>query len=175
MTLPSFTGEAGRKAHRALLLLHGLPSLIRMFRTPALPAFRSLSPGSARLPGFDTPTDGRNKIPRTRSSLRRDHESLHRSARAIALHALHAGLWRSRRLSHGIGASGSIEAQNRSDAVSQTKVWGRIGRRGGPFGPIAAANESALRANLFVGWPQRGRATSEATPTWNAMTRISGQ
>ncbi len=90
--LSIFYREAGPKGAPALLLLHGLPS--SSLRTHRLA--------------------GRNKIRVHVRSLRRDHESLHRSARAIALHALHAGLWRSRRLSHGIGASGSDRGSNRS-------------------------------------------------------------
>jgi len=37
-----------------------------------------------------------------------------------------------------------------------------------------AANEVRFEP-ICCRWPQRGAATSEATPTWNAMTRISGQ
>src|ERR1700726_4063561 len=75
-------------------------------RAALRPAFRSLSPGRARLPGLRTqrlagPANLRVYV----RSLRRDHEALHRSARALALHAVHAGLRRPRGLSHGPGPS----------------------------------------------------------------------
>src|SRR6266536_5815554 len=75
-------------------------------RTSLRPAFRSLSPCRARLPGIRTQRlAGPEKIRVYVRSLCRDHESLHRSARALALHALHAGLRRPGGFSHGRGPS----------------------------------------------------------------------
>src|SRR6266849_4165957 len=66
-------------------------------RASLRPAFRSLSPCRARLPGLWTQRlAGPEKIRVYIRSLRRDHESLHRSARALAFYSLHAGLRRPR-------------------------------------------------------------------------------
>src|SRR6267378_7532800 len=59
-------------------------------RAALRPALRSLSPGFARLPGLRTQRlAGPKTIHLHLRSLRRDHESLHGSARALALYALH--------------------------------------------------------------------------------------
>src|SRR5882762_5942046 len=82
------------------------PLFIADVRAAFRPAFRSLSPGRARLPGLRTQRlAGPANIRLYVRSLRRDHESLHRSARALALHAVHAGLRRPRGFSHGPGPS----------------------------------------------------------------------
>src|SRR5215469_964285 len=66
-------------------------------RAALRPAFRSLSPCRARLPGLRTQRlAGLEAVRLYVRSLRPDHDSLHRSARALALHAVHAGLWRTR-------------------------------------------------------------------------------
>src|SRR6266851_7706174 len=80
--------------------------IIADVRAAIRPAFRSLSPGRARLPRLRTQRlAGPEKVRVHLRSLRRDHESLHRSPRALALHALHAGLRRPRGFSHGPGSS----------------------------------------------------------------------
>src|SRR5258708_13303789 len=67
--------------------------IIADVRASVRPAFRSLSPCRARLPGLRSQRlAGPENIRVYVRSLRRDHESFHRSARAFALHALHAGL-----------------------------------------------------------------------------------
>src|SRR3989442_4620127 len=64
-------------------------------RASLRPAIRSLSPCRARLPGLWTQRlAGPEKIRVYVRPLCRDHESLHRGARVLALHALHAGLRR---------------------------------------------------------------------------------
>src|SRR5881628_1942175 len=71
-------------------------------RASLRPAFRSLSPCRARLPRLRTQRlAGPETIRVYVRSLRPDHESLHRSARALALHAVHAGLRRPRGFSNG--------------------------------------------------------------------------
>src|SRR6266702_4320543 len=68
------------------------PLFIADVRAALGPAFRSLSPGRARLPGLRTQRlAGPENLRVYVRSLRPDHESLHRSARALALHAVHAG------------------------------------------------------------------------------------
>src|SRR5438270_1290707 len=75
-------------------------------RASLRPALRSLSPCRARLPGFRTQRlAGPEKIRVHIRLLRRGHESLHRSARALVLYALHAGLWRPGWFSYGLSPS----------------------------------------------------------------------
>src|SRR2546426_10304360 len=54
------------------------------------------------------------------------------------------------------------------------KVSGRTGRRGGLFGPIARPTKARF-APTSCRCRRRGRAMSEAIPTWNAMTPICGR
>src|SRR6266487_18199 len=83
------------------------PVFIADVRASVRPAVRSLSPDRARLPGLRTQRlAGPETVRVYVRSLRRDHESLYRSARALALHVVHAGLRRPRRVSHGPGPSG---------------------------------------------------------------------
>src|SRR5208283_6093007 len=84
-------------------------------RTALRPAFRSLSPGRARLSRLRTqrlagPKEFRIHV----RSLRGDHEPFHRSHRALALHTLYAGLWRARGFSYGAGSSRSHRGSHRS-------------------------------------------------------------
>src|SRR6202521_4699231 len=82
--------------------------LIPDVRGPVFTAFRSLSPSRARLSRIRTQRlAGSEKIPLYFRPLRRHHESFHRSVRALALLALHAGLRGPSRLPHGPGASGA--------------------------------------------------------------------
>src|SRR5437868_1845940 len=99
----------GRRRRRADAAPAARTSLfIADVRAALRPAFRSLSPGRARLPGLRTQRlAGPETIRVYVRSLRPDHESLHRSARTHALHAVHAGLRRPRGVSHGPGPSGA--------------------------------------------------------------------
>src|SRR5262249_3183250 len=97
--------EAGPKDAPPLLMLQGFPSSSR--RASICPTFRSLSPRRAGLPRLRTQRlAGSEKIRLLVRLLRCDHESLHRSDRALALHALHAGLRRPGGFPHGLGPSG---------------------------------------------------------------------
>src|SRR5262249_24027273 len=94
-------------------------------RASLRPATRSLSPCGSRLPGLRTQRRaGPEKIRVYVRSVRRDQESLHRSTRALALHALHAGLRRPRRISHGFGPSGPDRGSHRQDAVAHNEGLG---------------------------------------------------
>src|SRR6185312_14130675 len=105
--------------------------LIADVRASIRPAFRPLSPGGARLPRLRTQRlAGPEKVRVYVRSLRRDHESLYGSARALALHALHAGLRRPRGLSHGLGPSGPDRGPHRP---------GRGGAQRRPGGELEAA------------------------------------
>ena len=129
--LSIFYREAGPKDAPTLLLLHGLPSSSRMFE----PLFARLAdrypPGRARLPGLRAQRlAGPEEICLHVRPLRRDHESLRRSARALALHAVHAGLRRPRGVSHGPSPSGADRGAHRT---------GRSGAQRRPGGELEAA------------------------------------
>ena len=149
--LSIFYREAGPKDAPTLLLLHGLPSSSRMFE----PLFARLSDRyhlvAPDYPGFghsDWPDP--KKFAYTFDHYRRDHESLHRSARALALHALHAGLRRPGRFSHGAWRIRSaIEALIVQDAVAHNEGLGANWKTRRAFWADRAANESALRTNLL--------------------------
>src|SRR3989449_723950 len=105
--------------------------LVTDVRAPLRPAFRSLSPGRARLPGLRAQRlAGPEEICLHVRPLRRDHESLRRSARALALHAVHAGLRRPRGVSHGVSPSGAHRGPHRP---------GRGGAQRRPGGELEAA------------------------------------
>src|SRR3989441_1761979 len=55
-----------------------------------------------------------------------------------------------------------------------TKAWARFGRRVGPFGPTAPPTKARF-VPTCCRCKRRGRAMSEAIPTWNAMTPICGR
>src|SRR5260221_2601604 len=94
-------------------------------------ALRSLSPDRTGLPGLRTQRlAAAERLRVYLRSLRRDHEPLHRSARAFALHALHAGLRRSRGISHGARESGPDRGVDRP---------GRRGAQRRPGGELEAA------------------------------------
>src|SRR5882762_1534178 len=104
--LSIFYREAGPKDAPTLLLLHGLPSSSRMFD----PFFTQLS-DRYHLVAPDYPGFGHSDWPDPKKFAytfdhSRNHESLHRSAGTLAVHALHAGLRRARGFSHGLSSSG---------------------------------------------------------------------
>src|SRR6266481_1949894 len=100
--------QRGRAERRANAFAVARASfLIPDVRSSLHPAFRSLSPGSARLSGlWPQRLAGPEKIRVHIRSHSRNHESLHRSAGTLAVHALHAGLRRARGFSHGLSSSG---------------------------------------------------------------------
>src|SRR5262249_46969449 len=88
-------------------------------RAALRPALRSLSPCCARLPRLRTQRLARPETLRVYvRSLRRDRGSLHRSARARALHAVHARLRRPGRFSHGPGPSRADRGPDRPERRS---------------------------------------------------------
>src|SRR5438876_1211691 len=100
--------------------------LIPDVRTPILSPVRSLSPYRARLPRLWPQRLARpeNICVHVRSH-RRNHESLHRSSWALALHALHAGLRRPRGFSHGLNPSGSNRGSHRPGCCGAQRGPGR--------------------------------------------------
>src|SRR6202521_2241132 len=146
--------QRGRAERRANAFAVARASfLIPDVRAPVLSAFRSLSPGSARLSGlWPQRLAGPENIRVHVRSLRRDHESLHGSARAIAFHALHAGLRRPRRLSHGLGASGPDRGSNRSGRrFAQRRSGGELEAAAGFLGRSRCQRKYASRKSAVAG------------------------
>ena len=172
--LSIFYREAGPKDAPTLLLLHGLPSSSRMFE----PLFARLS-DHYHLVAPDYPGFGHSDWPDpkqfayTFDHYRRHHESVYPSARALALHTLHAGLWRAGGFPHGPGAPGARGSSHRPGRGRHNEGLGRTGRRAASFGRIALPMRDALRKNL-LSLATTSPAMSETIPTWSAMTRISG-
>src|SRR5439155_16283382 len=126
--------------------------IIADVRAALRPAFRSLSPCRARLPRLRTQRlAGPEKIRVYVRSLCRDHESLHRSARALALHALLAGLRRRGPVGFRMALAHPerIEALIVQDAVAHNEGLGANWKTRRAFWADRAANESALRTNLL--------------------------
>ncbi len=104
--LPFFIGKRDRRMPRRFSCCTDCP-LLADVRASLRSAFGSLSLGRARLPGLRTQRlAGPEQIRVYVRPLRRDHESLHRSSRSLAVHALHAGLRRPRGFSQDLGPSG---------------------------------------------------------------------
>ena len=145
-----FYREAGPKDAPTLLLLHGLPSSSRMFE----PLFTRLS-DHYHLVAPDYPGFGHSDWPDpkqfayTFNHYRRHHESVYRNARALALHTLHAGLWRAGGFPHGASHPERIEALIVQDAVAHNEGLGANWKTRREFWAERAPNESALRTNLL--------------------------
>src|SRR6266581_4753457 len=122
-------------------------------RAALRPAFRSLSPCRARLPGLRTQRlAGPENIRVYVRSLRRDHESLHRSARALALHAVHAGLRRPRGFSHGPGPSGPDRGSHRPGCGgAQRRPGGELGAAASLLGRSRRQRKHAAHESPLAG------------------------
>src|SRR6266487_4420602 len=151
------------------------PLFIADVRAALRPAFRWLPPCRARLPGLRTQRlAGPENLRVYVRSLRPDHKSLHRSARALALHAVHAGLRRPRGFSHGLGPSGADRGAHRPGRGGpQRRPGGQLEAAACFRGPSARPTKARF-APISCRGPRRGRAMSATIPTWNAMTRICG-
>ena len=172
--LSIFYREAGQKDAPTLLLLHGLPSSSRMFE----PLFARLS-GRYHLVAPDYPGFGHSDWPdpknsRTRSitspgsritSPRRSgSRTTHSTCRTTAAPWVFVWSW-------PIRTALSLSSFR---TLSRTmKAWERIGKRGGPFGPIAPPTKVRF-GQISCHCQPRARAMSATIPTSNAMTRISG-
>ena len=148
--LSIFYREAGAKGCADASPAAWISLFIADVRASLCPALRSLSPGRARLPGLRTQRlAGPENIRIYVRPLGRDHESLRRSARAHALHALHAGLRRPGGFSHGLGPSGADRGSHRSGRCRAQRRPGALWKPRRAFWADRAANESALRANFL--------------------------
>ena len=89
---------------------------------------RPVSPRRSRLPRLRAQRlAGSEELRVHVRPLRRDPESLRRSARSLPLHALHAGLRRSGGISHGVGSSGPGRGAHSSRTPCRTmKGWSEL-------------------------------------------------
>src|SRR6267143_1947551 len=112
------------------------PLFIADVRASLRPPVRSLSPGRARLPRLRTQRlAGPESIRLHVRPLRRDHESLRRSTRALALHAVYAGLRRPRGVSHGVSPSGADRGAHRPGrGGAQRRLGGELEGAAGLLG-----------------------------------------
>ena len=114
------------------------------------PAFRSLSPGRARLPGLRTQRlAGPEEI---RLYIRSHAEIINHFTEAIglvALHAVHARLWRPCGFSHGTAHPERVEALIVQDAVAHNEGLGANWATRRAFWADRHAHEQALRNNLL--------------------------
>jgi hypothetical protein len=76
-------------------------------------------------------------------------ELFRRRDRALALHALYAGLWRARGIPHGTRNPERVEALIFQDVVAHNDGLGVNWKARRPFWADRAANESTLRVNLL--------------------------
>ena len=149
--------------------------LVAAVRAPVRAPLRPLSPGRARLPGLRAQRlAGPEEVRVHLRPHRRDHESFHRGARALALHALHARLRRPGRFPDGPRAPGPRRGAHRP---------GRRGPRRGPRPELEGAPRLLGRprrereprcAPTCCRSRPRARGTSGAIPTSSATTRTSG-
>jgi pimeloyl-ACP methyl ester carboxylesterase len=136
--LSIFYREAGPKGAPTLLLLHGLPSSSRMFE----PLFARLS-DRYHLVALDYPGFGHSDWPDPKKfaytfdhiadSMNHFTEALGLSRYTVYMQDYGGPVGFRMVLAH----PERIEALIVQDAVAHNTAWGRIGRRVGPFGPIA--------------------------------------
>jgi len=172
--LSIFYREAGPKDAPTLLLLHGLPSSSRMFE----PLFARLS-DRYHLIAPDYPGFGHSDWPDPKKfAYTFDHisevvnhftEALGLSRYTLYMQDYGGPVGFRMALAH----PDRIEALIVQDAVAHNEGLGRIGRRGGPFGPIALPTKVRF-APTCCRLPPRGRGMPEMIRTWNAMIRTSG-
>ena len=173
--LSIFYREAGSKDSPTILLLHGLPSSSRMFEPLIRRLSGSLSPRRAGLSRFWPQRVARSEaLSLHLRPVRGNHQSLHGSARTLALHALHAGLRWPGWLSHGLDPSRAPRGPDRAGCgVAQRRPRRRTGRRDAPFG-LTAQPMKARCARICSLWKRHARVTSAMIHELNAMTPISG-
>ena len=149
--LSIFYREAGPKDAPTILLLHGLPSSSRMFE----PLFARLS-DSYHLVAPDYPGFGHSDWPDPKKfAYTFDHfaeimNHFTEALRALALHALHAGLRRPGGLSHDPGTPGAGGGSHRSGRGRAQPGLGENWKTRRAFWADRAANESALRSESAV-------------------------
>jgi pimeloyl-ACP methyl ester carboxylesterase len=171
--LSIFYKEAGPKDAPTLLLLHGLPSSSRMFE----PLFARLS-DRYHLVAPDYPGFGHSDWPDPKKfaytfdhiaeitnhfTRRSGARTTHSTSRTTAAPWVFVWPWPMR----------TALSLSSFRTLSRTmKAWERIGKRGGPFGPIAPPTKVRF-GQISCHCQPRARAMSATIPTSNAMTRIS--
>jgi pimeloyl-ACP methyl ester carboxylesterase len=172
--LSIFYREAGPKDAPTILLLHGLPSSSRMFE----PLFARLS-DRYHLVAPDYPGFGHSDWPDPKTfAYTLDHyaeimnhftEALGLSRYTLYIQDYGGPVGFRMFLAHPERVE-TLIVQTRSRI---TKASGQVGRRGGPFGPIAFRTKVRC-AQISFRWPPHVRAMSETTRMWIATTPISG-
>src|SRR5262249_22346243 len=124
--------------------------VIAHVRAALRPAFRSLSPCRARLPGLRTQRLAGPEAVRLYVRPYRVHDRrFHASGGLIALHAVCAGLRWAGWLSHGIGTPARVQALIVQNAVAHNEGLGAIWATRRAFWADRPAHEQALRENLL--------------------------
>jgi pimeloyl-ACP methyl ester carboxylesterase len=169
--LSIFYREAGPKDAPTLLLLHGLPSSSRMFE----PLFARLS-DRYHLVAPDYPGFGHSDWPDPKKfAYTFDHIAEITNHLTEALGLSHYTLYMQ---DYGgpvgfrmvLAHPDRIESLSSFRTLSRTmKAWERIGKRGGPFGPIAPPTKVRF-GQISCHCQPRARAMSATIPTSNAMT-----
>ena len=173
--LTIFYREAGPENAPTILLLHGLPSSSRMFE----PLFARLS-DRFHLVAPDYPGFGHSDWPDPKKfayTFGHYAEIMNHFTEALGL-----ARYTQYKQDYGgpVGLRMALATRTGSRPSSSrtpwrtTKAWGRTGRRAAPSGPIAPPTRPRC-ARISCRCRRRGPATSGATPTWSAMTRISGR
>src|SRR5437667_5113876 len=127
--------------------------LIPDVRAALREAFRSLSSGCSRLPWLRTQRlAGPEKIRVYLRSPCRDHESLHRSTRALAFYSLHAGLRRPCWFSHGVRPSGTDRGAHCSGRCrAQRRIGGELEDAAGLLGRSRCQRKRATHKSPLAG------------------------
>ena len=150
MASRSSTERPARKTRRRSFCCTAFPRRRECFEPLFDRLADQLSPGRARLSGLRTQRLARPEAVRLhlRPHRLRDGQ-FHRGVGFVALHALHAGLRRAGRLSHGIGTPGARQALIVQDAVAHNEGLGANWATRRAFWADRAAHEAALRTNLL--------------------------
>ena len=145
MGCPFFTERPARKINRRILLLHGLPSSSRMFE----PLFARLA-DRYHLVAPDYPGFGHSDWPDPKKfAYTFDHiaevmNHFTEAARALALHALHAGLRRPGWFSHDTGPSRAGPGADRAGRCgAQRRAGGELEDAAGVLGRPRCQRERA--------------------------------
>src|SRR5215831_11000012 len=173
--LSIFYREAGPKDASTLLLLHGFPSSSRMFE----PLFARLS-DRYHLVAPDYPGFGHSDWPDPKKfAYTFDHcaevmnhftEALGLSRYTLYMQDYGGPVGFRMVLAH---PTGSRLSSSRTPWHT-TKVWGRFGSRGGPFGPIALPTKARF-AQISCRCRRRVPGMWATIPTWIATTPICGR
>src|SRR5882762_8150184 len=145
-------------------------------RSSLRPAFRSLPPYRAGLSRLRAQRLARPEKVRVHiRSHSRNHESLYRSARTLAIHALYAGLRRARGFSHGPGSSGPSRGAHCSERCGTQRRFGSDPNVEGyapdrwtdEFAFLSQPGQVDIQSDLFYDY----RTNVDSYPKWQGWMR----